>query len=238
MNNRRTNCGNCQRVFPQMNIGSKYICQCSAEICSICGYTFHNDYTCFYYLTQCDFQIIDLQQQVSDPSLHAILQYYLNQVRVLFESGKGGGNLRFVRAQAIVNKPLEVRYAAKKACMAGQCGGRERVNEVFLWHGSAESNYNPIARDGLKVAGVDLPPGGQGYGLGIYSGNATTASGHTKGSKWLLLFQGMKGNNSPSTITTIPQLNNGQTHSFTAGDITVFFTKEQILPRYLIEFSN
>lgn len=116
-----------------------------------------------------------MQQQSSDPLLQVIFQYYLNQARALFESGKGGGNVRFVRAQAIINKPLEVRYAEKKACMAEQCGGKERVNEVYLFHGSAESNYNPIARDGLKVAGVDLPVGGQGFGLGIYSASASTA---------------------------------------------------------------
>ena len=47
----------------------------------------------------------------------------------------------------------------------------------------------------------------------------------------------MKGNNTTQAIKNIALLNNGKTHSYTCGvDWVIFFTGEQILPRYLVEY--
>lgn len=126
--------------------------------------------------------------------------------------------------------------------MAGQCGGVNYINEVLMWHGSPEANYAAIMRDGLKVGGVDgiSTVHGTSYGYGIYSGKSiSTAAGYNGGSKKLILFNGLLGNSSGSAINSnnVLSLNNGSTHSYTSGDISVFFTKEQVIPRFLVEYS-
>lgn len=108
-----------------------------------------------------------------------------------------------------------------------------------MWHGSAGVNYEPIMRDGLKVGGVDGIPivHGIGCGYGIYSGKYfSTIADRTTDSKKAILFQGLLGNNSASTITNPSLLNNGTLHSYTNNQLSVFFTKEQVIPRYLIEY--
>lgn len=52
----------------------------------------------------------------------------------------------------------------------------------------------------------------------------------------IIYCAGIKGNNSPVGISSIDQLNNKQTHSFTSGDIVVFLTKDQVIPRFLVRY--
>ena len=66
-----------------------------------------------------------------------------------------------------------------------QCGGRQQVNEVFIWHGSPEANYKNIMQNGLLVGGVDGIPVavGTACGYGVYSATTpNTPIGYAKGS--------------------------------------------------------
>jgi hypothetical protein len=149
----------------------------------------------------------------------------------------------FKTARLIVNKPLEQSYSQKKKKMALECGGEDKVNEVYIWHGSVYQNYEAIMKDGLKVGGIDAGVGianAAVHGYGVYSATTpNTPIGYAKDSAWLLCCLSLKGNGSPTKITDASQLDNGKTHSYeTNGDWVIFFTKEQLLPRFLVEYKN
>ena len=95
-------------------------------------------------------------------------------------------------------------------------------------------------QQGLLVGGVDGIPIAQGavHGYGVYSATTpNTPIGYAKGVQKLMCCLAMKGKNSTQTISDIAQLNNGITHSYACNaDWVVFFTKEQVLPRYLVEY--
>ncbi|OMJ91736.1 hypothetical protein SteCoe_5635 [Stentor coeruleus] len=240
MNPPRTSCAQCRRNIPLNASGSSFTCGCSTVLCTSCGFPIHPGYTCYYNLATTSYQVIDLSQPTSIPNLQPLLTQENNKVINHFNSTRG--NLNFIKAHLIINKPLEERYLAKKNLMASQCGGANRVNEILVWHGSSEANYASIMRDGLKVGGVDgiSAVHGTSYGYGVYSGKSfSTAVGYVNGSKKVILFNGLLGNNSGSAINSnsVQALNNGSTHSYTSGDISVFFTKEQVIPRFLVEYS-
>lgn len=97
-------------------------------------------------------------------------------------------------------------------------------------------------KDGLKVGGVDGIPVAVGtlYGYGVYSASTpNTPIGYANDSQWVLACLAMKGKKSSVKKTEISTLNDGLTHSFeTNGDWVIFFTKEQLLPRFLIEYKT
>ena len=183
-------------------------------------------------------------------SVHTVLEKEYLRARYAFNSFVDPKlNLEFKSAVLVVNKPLEQRYSQKKQQMALQCGGRDQVNEVFIWHGSRGENYSGMLKNGLLVGGVDPIPGnpnpipithGNTEGYGVYSATSPdTPIGIARayGVDKILCCLAMKGNNSSVAIMDPSQLNNGSTHSFAYGkDWFIFFTKEQILPRYLIEY--
>ena len=76
--------------------------------------------------------------------------------------------------------------------MATECGGEDKVDEVYIWHSLRYANYDAIMRDGLKVGGVGVVDAGvpiaQGaaYGYGIYSAiTPDTPMGYARDSKRL-----------------------------------------------------
>ena len=125
--------------------------------------------------------------------------------------------------------------------MSIQCKSRKNVNEVYIWHGSAKKNYSAIMKDGLKVGGVDygIPiANAAAFGLGIYSATTpNTPIKYADDSRKFICCLALKGTNSIYEIDDPDELNNGRTHSHACnGDWVIFFTKEQILPRFLIEY--
>lgn len=62
--------------------------------------------------------------------------------------------------------------------------------------------------------------------------------GYANDSKWLLVCLAMTGNVTATEITNASYLDNGSTHSFRSGNdpMIIFFTKEQVIPRFLIEY--
>jgi Poly(ADP-ribose) polymerase catalytic domain len=234
-------CPNCFIVIKLNPSNEVSYCTCKTQICSFCGKSDHFGYTCFYSISKEKYEEILLTPPVNDHEPSTILELEYVKAKYAFNNFiNPSSNLVFNQAKFIVNKKLEERYAKKKIEMAKQCGGRDKVNEVYSWHGSAEANYPHILRQGLKVGGVDgvKIAVGKACGYGIYSATTpNTPIRYAKGTKWLVCFLGMKGKNSTTPINDSAQLNNPNTHSYSCnGDWVIFFTKEQVLPRFLIEY--
>jgi Poly(ADP-ribose) polymerase catalytic domain. len=141
----------------------------------------------------------------------------------------------------IVNKKLEERYAAKKTKMAKECGGEDNVNEIFVWHGSSFENYEEIMKNGLKIGGVDVDIANAAvHGYGVYS--ATTPDvpiTYARDSRFVACFLGLKGRDSGGPVSDTIKLDNGKVHSYGCrGNWVIFFTKEQLLPRFLVEYKK
>jgi Poly(ADP-ribose) polymerase catalytic domain len=234
-------CPNCRNTVLLNKAQETTTCACNTKICSFCGKSDHFGYTCFYYKSTQRYEEVVLTPPANLQQPRTMLESEYIRVRDAFNNFINPSNrLVFSQAKIIINKDLEERYATKKIEMAAECGGRNQINEVYFWHGSAEANYPNILRQGLKVGGVDGIPvvNGTACGYGIYSSTApTTPIGYTKGSKWLAFFVGMKGKNSAVSITNPGQLKNPNTHSYSCnGDWVIFFTKEQVLPKFLVEY--
>lgn len=127
--------------------------------------------------------------------------------------------------------------------MAIECKGEKNLNEVYIWHGSKYNKYDIIMREGLKVGGVDSGVSvdqGKTYGYGVYTASTpNTPISYASDSQWVLACLTLKCNKSPCAKDNPSQLNDGKTHSFIPrDDWIVFFTKEQLLPRFLIEYKK
>ena len=218
---------------------------CKKKMCNNCKRVGHFGKTCFYFESKKNFEVINLYppKDVDRPQ-NLKEQEYLN-AKYAFEGFLENPGPKFKSAKLIVNKPLEDRYALKKQAMAKECGGKHKINEVYIWHGSKRDLYDTIMKDGLKVGGVDGIPISQGavHGLGVYcSTTPDTPMQYASDSKYVLACLAMKGNRSPQMVTDVSFLNTGKYHSYKPkGDIQknwqVIFTKEQILPRFLIEYT-
>ncbi|OMJ94781.1 hypothetical protein SteCoe_1961 [Stentor coeruleus] len=236
-------CFKCQHHLELSNDKKTTCPNCGKATCNNCGKEWHYGLTCFYFVSKKNYEIIDLP--IPNNPLHPkslLEQEYLNAKYAFDNYLIQGIRLGFNRAKLIVNKKLEKRYAKKKKKMAQQCGGPDKVNEIYVWHGSSYSNYDAIMRDGLKVGGVDNIPiaVGASYGYGVYSASTpNTPLGYASDSQWVLACLAMKGINSTSIKNDPSTLNDGITHSYeTNGDWVIFFTKEQLLPRFLVEYKN
>ena len=236
-----TFCFNCKIVVKLDDSKDFITCTCGSKICSVCGLQDHFGFTCFYMISDLPYAEIPLSPPRNPDHYESVLEFEYMRARYAFNNFVSpANNLEFKSATLIVNKTLEDRYSKKKVEMEKQCGGRKQVNEVYIWHGSAEANYKNIMQNGLLVGGVDGIPIAQGaaYGYGVYSATTpNTPIGYARGSQKLMCCLSMKGNNSTEQIRDIAKLNNGKTHSYACNaDWVIFFTKEQILPRYLVEY--
>lgn len=243
-------CHKCKAVIVLDTNSEVTTCSCNAKICSFCGGNDHFGFTCFYLCSSKEFDKIVLAPPANPDHPASILEWEYIRARYAFNHFVNqASNLEMSKATLVVNKKLEERYKIKKLQMEKECGSRAGINECYIWHGSAEANYNPIMQDGLLVGGVDKVPGGnailpigqgKAYGYGVYSATTpNTPIGYAKGGKSIMCCLAMKGNNSTATINDPSQLTNGKTHSHACNtDWVIFFTKEQILPRYLIEFKT
>ena len=219
---------------------------CNNKVCNNCKRVGHFGKTCFYFESNDNFELIDLPPpKIIDRPQDLKEQEYLN-AKYAFETFLESPGPRFKSAKLIVNKPLEDRYALKKQQMAVECGGEKNIDEVYIWHGSKYEFYDKIMRDGLKVGGVDdgIPIGnGKVHGYGVYCATTPdTPIGYTD-STWVLACLAMKGIQSPNMIQDPALLNTGKFHSYkplgnTQKNWQVIFTKEQLLPRFFIEFSR
>ena len=238
-----TFCFNCKIVVKLDESQDFTTCTCGSKVCSVCGLKDHFGFTCFYMISDLPYAEIPLSPPRDPNRCESVLEFEYMRARYAFNNFVNpGSNLEFKSAVLIVNKALEDRYSKKKVAMELQCGGRQQVNEVFIWHGSPEANYKNIMQNGLLVGGVDGIPVavGTACGYGVYSATTpNTPIGYAKGSKKVMCCLAMKGINSTQQIRDIAQLNNGKTHSYAHGvDWVIFFTKEQILPRYLVEYKT
>lgn len=226
-------------------------CACGQEICNNCTRKAHLE-TCFYYESHQDFEIIDLPPP-NDVSMPQNLkeQEYI-KAKYAFENFlENQGAFSFKSAKLIVNKKLEKRYFDKKAKMIIECNGENNIGEVHIWHGSRFINYQSIMEDGLLVGGVDYNNTGAQipianamvHGYGVYSSTTPdTPIQYACDSHFIIACLAMKGLGSNVKITDVNLLDNPNWHSYKPINIpeknwVVFFTKEQILPRFLIEYS-
>ena len=224
------------------------VCKCGQKICNNCERPAHFE-TCFFFESTKKYEEIVLRPpiEIGKPK-NLREQEYLN-AKYAFENFFEAKNrpYHFKSAKLIVNKTLEERYAAKKKKMIKECGGFDKIGEVYIWHGSPVVNYPGIMREGLKVGGVDYGVGvavGTRFGYGIYSSTAPdTPITYAKDSHFLIACLAMKGIPSHSPIFDTTKLDLGKSHSFkpvaseTEKNWWVFFTKEQVLPRFLIEYA-
>ena len=222
-------------------------CECGQEICNNCERPAHFE-TCFFFESSEIYEEILLTppKEIGKPkSLRE--QEYLN-AKYAFENflEDQSGTYYFKSAKLIVNKTLEARYAEKKKKMISECLGEKNIGEVYIWHGSKLENYPKIMNEGLKVGGVDYGVGvdqGNRFGYGIYSSTTPdTPIMYSNNSKFIIACLAMKGIPSTAAIFDIKALNSGLTHSFKPAvsgvekNWWVFFTKEQVLPRFLVEY--
>lgn len=242
-------CYKCKFVVnlnPDQNL-SETCNNCEAKICSYCGAEDHFGFTCFYSVSQNDYEEIELvpPQDIDHPV--TILDWEWYRVRMAFNHYiNPGEEVEFKSATLYVNKDLEKRYAEKKKKMAAECNGRENVNQLLIWHGSKKEFYPNIMKDGLKVGAVDGVEILQGkvHGFGVYTATTpNTPKIYAKDSKFVACFLALKGNTSPEMINDPKLLDNGKTHSYipkgiAQNDWLVLFTKEQLLPRYLVEYKQ
>ena len=232
-------CPNCKKNINLEKQKTTTFCLCGIKICNNCERKEHIE-TCFYYESQNEFEVIDLAPPIDMGNPQNLReQEYLNAKYAFENFIEASGSSSFKSARLIVNKPLEKRYFKKKHTMSTQCGGISNVGEIYIWHGSKYANYDSMMRDGLKVGGVDIPIANAAvHGYGVYSSiTPDTPIGYANDSKWILGCLAMKGNVSKTKITDIKLLDNEVNHSYEVGNWKIFFTKEQILPRFLIEHS-
>ena len=232
-------CPNCKKIINLEKQKTTTFCLCGIRICNNCERKEHTE-TCFYYESQNEFEVIDLAPPIDLGNPQNLReQEYLN-AKYAFNNFIGSvGSRSFKSARLIVNKPLERRYFQKKTKMSTECGGISNVGEIYIWHGSKYANYDSMMREGLKVGGVDIPIAcGTACGYGVYSAiTPDTPISYARDSKWILGCLAMKGNNSKVPINNIALLDKGDIHSYDKGNWKIFFTKEQILPRFLVEYS-
>ena len=239
-------CYNCKTLVKlDTNVSESLTCVCSAKICTSCGAEDHFGFTCFYTVVADEFKEIELVPPKDPDHPVTILDKEWHRARYAFNSFiHPAEGVEFKQAKLYVNKPLEQRYAQKKQEMANQCGGRDKVNELFIWHGSKQANYPIIMQEGLKVGAVDGIGIAKGkvHGYGVYSATTPdTPKQYAEDSRWVACFLALKGNESPNSIEDPALLNNGKTHSYVPKnqkDWLVLFTKEQVLPRYLVEYKH
>ena len=218
---------------------------CGARICTKCALIDHSDYTCFYSLAEEEYKEISLTAPANHNNpVSALEREWLRVFNDFNTSITPADGIEFQSAKLIVNKPLERRYLQRKLEMASHCGGIQNVSEVYFWHGSKSANYPSIMREGLKVGEVDGIPvvNGKGYGYGIYSATTIqTPKGYASDSCWVGCFVGLKGTIGSAAVTNPTLLRSASAHSFVPPgqkDWIIFFTKEQVLPRFLVEYKK
>ena len=237
-------CPTCKKKIDINQNQNESACKCGTSICNNCKKLSHFGLTCFYFESDNDFEYIDLSPpKIIDRPENLLEQEYL-LAKYAFENFLECPGPKFKSAKLIVNKTLENRYSTKKQAMAKECNGQDKVDEVYIWHGSASANYDNIARNGLLVGGVDIRiANADVHGLGVYcSTTPDTPITYARDSKWVIACLALKGNQSPNKVTNANELNTGVYHSYKpVGDETtknwqVIFTKEQILPRFCVEY--
>ena len=123
------------------------------------------------------------------------------------------------------NPVLEANFKAEEAKMA-----REGISTEATWvfHGtSSNSNIDSIMLDGFKVGGEGVPvANGTAYGRGVYSATSpNTPMGYAMGVRQVILALALKGRD--GGISWEPQR-----------DWIVFRSGNQLLPRYVVHFSD
>lgn len=109
-----------------------------------------------------------------------------------------------------------------------------KVSDSVIWvfHGTAETNVEPIMTGGFKVGGKDTGVGvvnGAAYGHGVYSATGPgTPMGYGRGSNGVILAQALPGHTGPQ----------GTSDSWCPnGDWYIFKEKEQVLPCYVVRYA-
>ena len=140
-----TFCFKCKIVVKLDDSKDSITCMCGSKICSVCGLKDHFGFTCFYMISDKKYAEIPLSPPRDPNHCQSVLEFEYMRAKYAFNNFVNPAyNLEFKSATLIVNKALEDRYSKKKVEMAKQCGGRQQVNEVYIWHGSAEKNYKKI----------------------------------------------------------------------------------------------
>jgi Poly(ADP-ribose) polymerase catalytic domain/IBR domain, a half RING-finger domain len=239
-------CPECKSVVELSQQDEVTTCKtCAFKICSKCGLKEHFGLTCFYFFSVNDYDVIDLPEPKNPGRPASLLEDEYLKAKYAFNTLIDPvAGLEFNSAKLIVNRELEKKYSDKKNKMAVDCGGKDKIGEIYIWHGSKYENYDRIMKGGFKIGGVDpeVPiANGMVHGLGIYSAlTPNTPAQYAKDSRWVLCCLALKGNHSQVKIEDKNLLDNPNTHSYIPkgaprNDWMVFFTKEQTLPRYLIE---
>ena len=227
-------CPNCQKKHETDSDSTGDItCGCGNRLCSLCGQPSHIGLSCKVAAMKInEYQIIDITAQ-SHPQEYAY-------AKMQFDYFTQDSSLSMRQAKLIVNPAMLARFEKKKEELVKACNGDD--TEVIVFHGSRQQNYDNIARGGFLIGGVS--PGvdvvnGAVLGLGVYT--ATTPDlpvVYAWDSNWLLCCRGVRGQASSQAAGTAQELTSGPCHSYVLNEIIVFWTVEQVLPLYLIEFNR
>ncbi|KAJ7754099.1 hypothetical protein B0H16DRAFT_756663 [Mycena metata] len=135
-----------------------------------------------------------------------------------------------------VNAKLEARFeAAKATLMALGIDSTERN----LFHGTADTNIQPILKSGFLIPGVS--PGvqmvnGAACGIGIYLATSpATSLGYTQGASRMFMCRVLAGRSTPIAATHHIPLPLGQDsfESYSLGGVYVVKYVDLVVPRYV-----
>jgi hypothetical protein len=147
----------------------------------------------------------------------------------------------------ILNEELGLRYIEAKKSISYKTGTNEKqIQEIYVFHGSKEENYDSICREGLKMGGRDVQKFfGSRHGLGIYTAKDPLTSTFYSRSNKLLVCKAFLGRRSNEGLGENDELEKFEhdymmieNDSFQEGSTYyIFFRKEHLVPIYLIEFT-
>ncbi|KAJ7666695.1 hypothetical protein DFH06DRAFT_1469903, partial [Mycena polygramma] len=162
---------------------------------------------------------------------------HLELVKRDFEQALAAG-LRVKTVRWFVNAKLEARFEAAKETLVSL---NIDATEINLFHGTAETNIQPILQNGFLIPGIT--PGiamahGAACGVGIYLATSpVTSLGYTQGASRMFMCRVIAGRTTAlsSHQAPLPLGQNGH-ESWTNGGVYVVKYPDLVVPRYVVEF--
>ncbi|KAJ6456640.1 hypothetical protein C8R47DRAFT_1165253 [Mycena vitilis] len=162
---------------------------------------------------------------------------HLELVKRDFEQALAAG-LKLKTVRWFVNTKLEARFeAAKEALISLNIDATEKN----LFHGTAETNIQPILQNGFLIPGITPGIGtahGAACGVGIYlATNPGTSLAYTQGASRMFMCRVIAGRTTAQISHQVPLPLGQDTHeSWTNSQVYVVKYPELVVPRYVVEF--
>ncbi|CAG9313057.1 unnamed protein product [Blepharisma stoltei] len=227
-------CPNCKINIELDKKKTEELCVCGAKICVRCTQTLHDGLSCYNVagLTLNDPPFIDIYPPPRDFSDYEYLHEEYENAKFAFETFVRAANLKMTQVKLVVNPALEQKFEAKKK----QLGCKEE----YVFHGSNYVNYAKICSGGFIIGGTNglAVAHGTAAGYGVYTGlTPDISAGYAQGKTWMLCCRAVRGI-CGAPARTVQELTAGNRHSTQNGDALIFFSADQVLPKYLVEFTQ